>query len=313
MSGELNREAPALVTLPAGLATRAHAGTSFTPEKRGAAHVEEFKQTLLEDWNRLARRCKSDAELAVLREEFDRYQGGYRAKYTAWLLSKSRCVSWMIAGPSNFPVRRMEKRNRSEHNRCEELIAFRERALNAIRKKLWPEDHGIATSDPNAPELIRKKVAKLEDDQERMKLANKLVRQFCQPAKSRDQAEAEMKPGKLKEELLFALVAQCRLSEEAARRLLVPDFCGRIGFPGYAITNNNANIRRYKDRLKEVDAYQELEHKEEEKAGGIKVVENPEAGRIQLIFPGKPDAPSGRSSRPAASAGRRPRARGSGT
>ena len=37
--------------------------------------------------------------------------------------------------------------------------------------------------------------------------------------------------------------------EARARELLRPDFCGRIGFPDYELRNNNANIRRMRQRL----------------------------------------------------------------
>ena len=129
----LNLSPPTFLSLSPRLAGDAYRGISFTPEKRAASLVEGFASELAADWQRLASRCETQGDVDRLRAEFDRYQRGYLSKYQAWLVSKSRCMSWMIAGPSKFPVRRMEKRNRSEHNRLEELIAFRKRALHAIR------------------------------------------------------------------------------------------------------------------------------------------------------------------------------------
>ena len=77
------------------------------------------------------------------------------------------------------------------------------------------------------------------------------------------------------------------LTSATAQALLKPDFCGRIGFAGYQLTNNNANINRMKKRL------ESLENMPTESKttnhDGFDVVENAEINRIQIVFPGKPD------------------------
>lgn len=35
--------------------------------------------------------------------------------------------------------------------------------------------------------------------------------------------------------------------------ILQPDFCGRVGYADYELTNNNANIRRMKQRLEQLE------------------------------------------------------------
>src|ERR1700674_2248971 len=125
--------------IPQSLAQAAHAGTSFVPEQRGEQMRSEYASTLAADFATLSKLATTDEKRATLEEEFARYREGYRRRYTAWLSSRSRCLSTMITGPSNFNVRRNEKRNAVEHRRCEELGEFRERALKAIRKALCPE------------------------------------------------------------------------------------------------------------------------------------------------------------------------------
>jgi hypothetical protein len=61
-------------------------------------------------------------------------------------------------------------------------------------------------------------------------------------------------------------------------------------FPSYALTNNNANIRRIKDRIAELERNATRETKQVERADGIRVVENAADNRLQIFFPGKPAA-----------------------
>ena len=78
------------------------------------------------------------------------------------------------------------------------------------------------------------------------------------------------------------------LSELAAEMLFEPDFCGRIGFPAYELTNNNANIRRMKKRLAELERLATAEPKEYQIAHGVTVEEDPSDVRIRIHFPDKP-------------------------
>jgi len=85
------------------------------------------------------------------------------------------------------------------------------------------------------------------------------------------------------------------LSESNATEILKPDFAGRVGFASYSLTNNNATIRTVKGRIVEMERKQEIieanngDNPELEK-NGIKLIQNFEENRMQLIFPGKPDA-----------------------
>lgn len=95
-------------------AYNAHSGTSFTPEKRAVSECEWYDSVCQEF-------VESGKEWAI--EKWTRL-------FLKSLSAKSRCVSTMIAGPANFPVARMEKYSRWEHNATTELLAY----LEKVRK-----------------------------------------------------------------------------------------------------------------------------------------------------------------------------------
>lgn len=259
--------------IPAGLAQAAHAGTSFVPEQRAEQERAGYAATLAGDWERLAALATTEEKRAALVGEFARYREGYARRTRAYLASRARCMSTMIAGPSRFPVRRMEKRNGVADRRCSELVEFRERALAAIRKALCPELAPIMAGDADAVERLQAKIVKAERVQERMKEANAAIRKH---AKAGPDAQ------------VWALVA-LGFGEGAARRLLEPDFCKRIGFASFELTNNGANIRRMKERLAQVGRAKATPETVREGAAA-RVEDCPPDNRVRLFFPGKPAA-----------------------
>lgn len=137
----------------------------------------------------------------------------------------------------------------------------------------------IFSDDPEAVFKLEEKAAKLEKCQETMKKANAIIRKH----NLEDAAE--------REKCVAALVTACQVKEESARRWIVADYAGRYGFPSYALSNNNAEIRRCKLRIKQLQKRQERETTErttETEAGAVRIVENAEENRLQLFFPGKP-------------------------
>lgn len=266
--------------IPLDAATSAHSGTSFTPEKRGEQVRQGYAETMAGDYAELAAEIQNKPEMqSTLDAEFARYREGYKARYLAKLRSDARCVSWMIAGPSNFPVRRMEKRNRVAHKRLEELVEFRSRALDAIRKHLFPELRPIMSGDSDAVGRLKEKIAEAERTQELMKSANIAIRKHKKSGESAQTAALVS---------LFQSVGIFKNNPEAkARELLQPDFCGRIGFADYELQNNNANIRRMKLRLEAISRNQATPNTDV--AGEHARIEDcPADNRVRLFFPGKP-------------------------
>jgi len=127
------------------------------------------------------------------------------------------------------------------------------------------ENNAISSDDPDALEKLEQKLNVLEKHQEFMKTANRFIK--------KNNKEAFLKLEGATQQLWLELTT--------------PDFVNRTGYPSYQLTNNNANIRRIKERLKILN---EVSNKttNEKTIKGIKVIENVEANRIQLIFPDVP-------------------------
>jgi hypothetical protein len=125
------------------LAYRAYYNTSFSPEKRRDQIIKEHSAEL-------------DSDLLKIKEEADkeRYKQGYEKYFSAWLGAKSRCISSMITGPANFPVRRAEKANDMEAKRSVEFSEWRERALKAIAKKERIANEPLKESKQSEKETI---------------------------------------------------------------------------------------------------------------------------------------------------------------
>ena len=178
------------------------------------------------------------------------------------------CPSVMISGAGNFPVKKKERQNAASDRNYKEFQEI-QKILDKIRSIANGKDI-IKSGDENAVEKLEKKLAGLKENQEKMKVANKALRM-----KDTEKGDAALK------ELgyTYAQIAELRK----------PDFCGRVGFPSYMLTNNNQNIHRVENRLKALKAAKEQENTERENEH-FRVVENTEIMRLQLFFDGKPDS-----------------------
>jgi hypothetical protein len=134
---------------------------------------------------------------------------------------------------------------------------------------------GVSSDDPEAVMKLREKLADLEAGQARMSAANKLIRKHKADPEAGADAIASAGLG---------------ISRAAARELFKPDFAGRIGFADFQLSNNGANIRRIKQRIAHLSKAAEREPSETVHASGVRIVENVEENRLQLFFPGKPEA-----------------------
>ena len=141
----------------------------------------------------------------------------------------------------------------------------------------------ISSDNPDAPDLLREKLDTLKAKQAMMIAANKVIRAFWKHGNRADQPDEELAA-------YFARMAEAGIgSRTVARQLLAPDFVGRTGFASYQTTNNNANIRKIKQRIAHL-ARIETRQPREETIGTVRMVENVEENRVQLFFPGKPSA-----------------------
>jgi Domain of unknown function (DUF3560) len=124
---------------------------------------------------------------------------------------------------------------------------------------------GISSDDPEAIQKLKTELAACEANQANMKAANKLL-------KKRDMAG------------LKAL----GYSDEAIHALLNPRFSNNIGYAPFTLSNNNANIRRIKLRIQDLENRAKRQDKEEE-GNGYTYREDTTENRVMFIFDGKPD------------------------
>jgi len=261
------------LSVPGDLMTRAYCGTSFDPEGRARRTVAGFDAELQEDIAYLTAQARAGGTTTLLEEEVARYAGGFRQRVVALMQSESRCVSWFIAGPSNFPARRMQKRADIAHRRLNDLFDFRHHAKKAALRVLRPDLRPIMAGDADAIERLELEISKAERKQAHMKAANLAIRKNAK-AGADHQVAALMELG---------------FTELNARELLKPDFARRIGFADYSLSNNNANIRRMKQRLDTLRVAKATPASEQAGAGGTRLEDDPPANRVRLYFPGKPD------------------------
>jgi hypothetical protein len=260
-----------IADIPQEAARQAYYGVSMSPERRGDSSRADYAATLAADYATLRAQAEKGGTLSLLDEEFASYRARMRRNTLAYLHSSARCVSWFIAGPSNFPAARMAKRSDIAHKRLNELIEFRSRAMAAIKRRLRPDLRAIYAGDGDALERLEAKVSSAEALQARMKATNATIRRHAKEGPA-GQVAALLGMG---------------YQEMTARRLLEPDFCGRIGFADYELTNNGANIRRMKARVEQITRLQNTPGQQLE-GSAARMEDCPPENRVRLFFPGKP-------------------------
>lgn len=158
-------------------------------------------------------------------------------------------------------------------NKLGQAVALSEKAEYYEQKARAAENNNaISSDDPEAIKLLKEKLEKLEKFQEVMKAANKIVR-------SKKMTE---------EEKINALI-ELGICKEDTAKVLDSNKFGGAGFASFHLTNNNANIKRVKDRIKKLEK-RANDITTEEEINGIKIVDNVEDNRLQIFFEGIPAA-----------------------
>lgn len=178
-----------------------------------------------------------------------------------------------------------EKRHRADiariDNNMRASVEASDKASYYAGKAASVGSGGISSDDPDAIDKLREKLAGMEAQQAQMKAVNKIV-----------------KAKKPTDEQKIASLGEMGISAASAKNFLKGDFIGRTGYADFELTNNNANIRRVKERIAELEQREQvrvtLEAEKgsaevEEEHGEVTYRENVEMNRVQLLFPGKPD------------------------
>ena len=132
----------------------------------------------------------------------------------------------------------------------------------------------IMSDDDKAIEKLEEKLEARKAHQELMKAANKALR-------IADIEKSE------------AMLDELGFTDEEQQKLRKPDYCGRIGYPSWELSNNNAEIHRLEGRIKAIkeakrEAAESKENPDKWKNKWCEVVEDENDMRIRLLFNGKP-------------------------
>lgn len=205
-----------------------------------------------------------DETFAAIFSEAEKYIG-YARKLAENInqsnLIDARVPSILIAGGSNFPVRKKEKQNAARDKNMGEYMQI-EGLLDKVRSTGMG---GISADDDRAVEKLEAKLAGLEAMQEEMKTVNAYYRKHKTLEGCSVLSAEEI--GKL----------QSSMASDW-RKNPVP-------YPSYLLTNNNANIRRTRQRIEDLKSQSEY-------AGwafpGGRAEINEGENRLQLFFEEKP-------------------------
>ena len=249
-----------------GAARRAKEANSFSDYKPGSATAEY--RHYVDNAFELAQAQKKRVD-PMYHEKIDSLLDTYARKLAANMNHSfsidARVPSILIAGGSNFPVRQKEKQNAARDSNMREW-QYIQGLLDKIRSTGMG---GIRQDDPQAIPKLQKKLDGLEKAQETMKAVNAYYRKHgtldgC-PHLSPDNIEN-----------LKADMASSWHYEKKP-------------FQSWELSNNNAEIRRVRQRIESLTRAKETVYVGWEFDGGH-VEANREQGRLQVFFEDKPDA-----------------------
>ena len=252
-------------TINEGAARRANNMNSFSDYKPGSA-TAEYRQ-MVDKAVEIGERQKKRVD-PMYHEKIDSLVDTYARKLAENMNSgfsiEARVPSILIAGGSNFPVRKKEKQNAARDRNMEEWNDI-QGLLDKIRST---GTGGISADDPQAVQKLEAKLEKLQSAQDTMKAVNAYYRKHktldgC-PNLSAERIE------KMKGEMS----SQWHIEDKP--------------YPSWALSNNNAEIRRIKGRIAELTKKQETPYAGWKFDGGT-VEANREDNRLQIFFEEKPD------------------------
>lgn len=245
------------------LCRRAYAGTSMTPTERGERTYRSFVD------ERLGIRAKLEG-YGTDPGAIEAFLDADEKRFTRMMAAESRCVSTFIAGPSNFPARRMQKYNDRVDKARSEWLAWRQfRMERFARDAMKREGKGpISSDDSRALALLREKADKLEAQADEMVARNKIVKR---KTGTREEKEAE-------------LLAR-GVNHPAA--LFEKDFAGRIGYADYEMTNARSEVRRLRGRIAQLEKRDATPPREWTFADG-RAYEREDTNRLHVYTPSRP-------------------------
>lgn len=255
---------PVYYSIDEAVARRAKEMNSFYDYKAGSA-TEEYRRCV-DEATEVARKQKAKTD-PVYHEKIDALLDTY-ARKLADNMNKgfaidARVPSVMIAGGSNFPVRKKEKQNAAWEKNMEDWNEI-QKILEKIKST---GTGGIRADDPNALKRLEDKLKSLESSQAHMKEVNAYYRKH-RTLDGCTQADPEEI-----QKLKASMASPWHVQDKP--------------FPSYALSNNSAEIRRIRSRIEELKQNAQTGFCGWDFDGG-KAVADQEANRLRLFFNEKP-------------------------
>ena len=261
-------ESPAVKYYPIneGAARRANDANSFRDYTPGSA-TAAYRQ-MVDQAAELAQQQKSRVD-PMHHERIDQLLDTYVRRLAENMNNsyaiEARIPSILIAGGSNFPVRKKEKQNAARDRNMEDWQDV-QGILDKIRSTGMG---GISADDPQAVAKLEAKLAKLEAAQETMKGVNAYYRKH-----GTLEGCTLLKPEQIKE-LQEGMAQSWHLEKNKP-------------FQSFELSNNNAEIRRIRERIEQLKQHEEKSFVGWEFDGG-RVEANKTDNRLQIFFDEKPD------------------------
>ena len=169
-----------------------------------------------------------------------------------------------------------EKRDRNYRARIwrtqDRCLELQRKAEYFRRKASGVGEGGISSDDPDGAEKLREQLVPLEAMQARMKAVNAAHKRFLKDAGSLDKAALS--------DADKALIRSYKPAYSWEPHPIAP----------YKMTNNNANIRRIKERIALLGQQAERAEQDDKEhdCGAYRVIEAFSENRVQVVFDGKP-------------------------
>ena len=249
-------------------ARRAKEANSYRDYKEGSA-TAEYRAAIDKVIEIAELQKKSVAP--IHHEKIDRLLETYTRKLAAWYNKhfeiEARVPSIMIAGGSNFQTAKKHKQNAARQKHNDEWNYIQ----GLIDRIKGTGTGGISSDDPDAIDQLREKLANLEQSQETMKAINA----YYKKNKTLDGCDVEG----VTQDMINKLKASMSRSWRGENA---------VPFESWTLSNNNANIKRVRQRISELEKRAESPPDGWTFYGG-EVVVNTGENRLQVIFDGKPD------------------------
>lgn len=220
----------------------------------------------------------------LLPDEVEQAVEGVVSSWVTWQRNDLKAFSLApgayVVGPSAAAgiSKRSHDRADSLRRKASEGIQKAKNRFGKVLGRYSPRATSVVrTGESDAVEQLQKKIEAREKKQEVMKRANRILRKKGLSDSERIEAVAKL-PG---------------FTQATAKVFLKKDFAGSVGFAPYQLKNNNAEIRRLKQRL---EAEKRVQTRSIDpipfELDGIegRVIDNVDANRVQIDFDDKPPA-----------------------